>query len=161
MSARLRRACRPGGFGLLEVIIALALVALLTTLALPNYQAHLMRSHRTEARQALWQAAARLEQAHTLAGRYAQSNQSEAALADQDWLQAQWLDRVPPIGPVRYRIGFVGGQAEAQRYVLQARPENQQSGDACGVLLLSSEGQIGAAGVLAPRDPLSLKCWSH
>jgi prepilin-type N-terminal cleavage/methylation domain-containing protein len=44
---------RPHGFGLIEVIVALAIVAILMSIALPGYRRFLLRSHRIEAMHAL------------------------------------------------------------------------------------------------------------
>jgi len=44
---------RAHGFGLIEIIVALAIVAILMSIALPGYRRFLLRSHRVEAMHAL------------------------------------------------------------------------------------------------------------
>ncbi len=58
------------GFTLIEVMIALAIVAITTLVAASSYQGHLLRSHRAEAVQALLVAAAEQEKFHLGNGRY-------------------------------------------------------------------------------------------
>ena len=56
------------GFSLLELLIALACVALLTTLAWPSYQSLMLRNQRAQARAALLQAAHWFERAASANG---------------------------------------------------------------------------------------------
>jgi type IV pilus assembly protein PilE len=56
---------------LLELLVTLALVGILATLAYPSYQATLLRAHRTEAIDALLGLAAAQERFHIQHGRYA------------------------------------------------------------------------------------------
>lgn len=51
----------PAGFTLIELMITVAIVALLATIALPSYRNHILRSHRTEAKNALLDLAGREE----------------------------------------------------------------------------------------------------
>ena len=56
---------RNHGVTLLELMIVVAVVAILAGIAYPNYRAHVMRSNRSEARTALMQAAQSMEQCYT------------------------------------------------------------------------------------------------
>jgi type IV pilus assembly protein PilE len=58
------------GFTLIEVMVALAIVAVTTMIAAASYRSHLLRSHRAEAAQALLLAAAEQEKFHLSHGRY-------------------------------------------------------------------------------------------
>jgi type IV pilus assembly protein PilE len=58
------------GFTLIELVIALAIVAIVTSLAASTYRGHLRRGHRAEAVHALLAAAAEQEKFHLANGRY-------------------------------------------------------------------------------------------
>jgi type IV pilus assembly protein PilE len=49
------------GFTLMELLIVLAIVGMLATIAYPNYRQYLLRAHRTEGQTALQQTATRME----------------------------------------------------------------------------------------------------
>ncbi len=61
------------GFTLLDLVAALAIVALLACLAVPSYRGYLLRAHRSEARAALLALAAAEESFHTTCNAYAAS----------------------------------------------------------------------------------------
>jgi type IV pilus assembly protein PilE len=58
------------GFTLIELVIALAIVAITTAIAASSYRAYLRRGHRSEAVQALLAAAVEQEKFHLANGRY-------------------------------------------------------------------------------------------
>jgi type IV pilus assembly protein PilE len=58
------------GFTLIEVVIALAIVAITTMIAAASYRGYVLRSHRVEAVQALLAAAAEQEKFHLSHGHY-------------------------------------------------------------------------------------------
>jgi type IV pilus assembly protein PilE len=49
------------GFSMVEILTVLALISILGSYAYPNYQAHILRAHRTEAQAALVMLASQLE----------------------------------------------------------------------------------------------------
>lgn len=71
------------GVTLLELLIALAIAAILAAIAYPSYRQHLVRAHRTEAIQSLLAVAAEQERHHLAHGRYAERFRTadEAGLA--------------------------------------------------------------------------------
>ncbi|MCP1627054.1 type IV pilin protein [Pseudomonas nitroreducens] len=62
---------RERGFTLIELMIAVAIVAILATIAYPSYQRYVQRSHRVEAQAVLSEAAARQERYYSQNNAYA------------------------------------------------------------------------------------------
>ncbi len=58
---------------MVELLIAMAIVALIAALAYPSYHAQVLRAHRSEAIEALLAAAAEQEKYHLANGRYAEA----------------------------------------------------------------------------------------
>ena len=69
------------GFTLIELVIALAIVAITTMIAASSYRSQLRRSHRAEAVQALLVAAAEEEKFHLANGSY--GNRLDAAVGER------------------------------------------------------------------------------
>jgi type IV pilus assembly protein PilE len=128
------------GFTLLELTIALACTAILSSLAWPNYQALLQRNQRAQARTALLQAAHWLERAASANGNYP--------------APAEVPTSVLQIEGVNYKLSL---SSTAQTYTLSATPFGQQSADACGILTLS---HLGARGV-QNANTTAAQCWGR
>lgn len=61
---------KPNGFTLIELMITVAVVAILARIALPSYTEYVNRSHRANAKNTLLQAAQWMERAATTQGTY-------------------------------------------------------------------------------------------
>lgn len=135
----------PGGFTLIEAVITMAIVAILTAIALPGYLEHLRRANRNDARAALLQAAQFAERVRTESGTY-------AALA----LPAG-LARSPQSGTQQYAL-VATPAAGGAGYTITATPAAGGSmlADPCGALTLTQDGVRGRTGS-APLD----QCWSR
>jgi len=152
------------GFSLIEVLLVLAIVGLLSQVALPRYDAHVQRVHRTQAQQQLLALSQRLAQQHSFSGSFARSPQASQDDIHDDWLRAQGLNRWPTHASdaaQRYRIRFLDGAPQAQQHTLLAEPVGGQSSDPCGVLMLDQRHVRGAGGVLDSRAELTRRCWSR
>ena len=137
------------GFTLIEVVIALAIVAITTTLAIASYHGYLLRGHRIEAMQALLAAAAEQEKFHLAHGRYGDR-----------------LDAVPGSDPPglpvasrtlrgRYRLAVETADASTFRVVATAA---DQGGDPlCLRMSIDESGRRGAAD--AAGSDSTVKCW--
>ncbi|MFP3889614.1 type IV pilin protein [uncultured Ralstonia sp.] len=130
---------RPAAFTLIELLIALAVAAVLTVMAMQAWTRHRDRVELASARAALVAAMAEQERRHAHSGRYADfSGISEHAPGYA--LSAQWCD-----GRTLMQCMEVVAQP--------ARPDTR-----CGTLILRSTGErfIQAAGVREPAPPA---CW--
>lgn len=136
MVRRMRRTQR--GFTLIEVMIVVAIVAILAAVALPSYNEYIRRGHRAEARAGLLQGAQWLERASTATGIY------------PDDLAAT-LKTVPSS---RYTIAAV---SDGAAFTLTATPAGAQVGDRCGAYTLTNTGLRGANGVTT--GDIVTECW--
>lgn len=57
--------CHQGGFTLIEMMIAAAIIAILAAIAYPNYQHHVQQAHVTDGQAKLLELAGRLERCYT------------------------------------------------------------------------------------------------
>jgi type IV pilus assembly protein PilE len=121
------------GFTLVEVVIAVALVAVLMALAAPSYFTYVQRAHRTEAIALLLRVAACQERTRARTGAYDASKCLPAALP-------------------RYHFDYGSGTGP-MAWTVQARPLAAQLGDNCGMLALDHDGSRSAEGN-------GQKCWS-
>jgi type IV pilus assembly protein PilE len=128
------------GFTLLELLIALACIALLATIAWPSYQSLILRSQRAQARAALLQAAHWVERAASANGSYP--------------LAADVPTSVLQIDGQRYKMTIT---STAQSYTLSATPLGTQAADACGVLTLNHLGLRNVQGA----SQTAAQCWSR
>ncbi|KDB09105.1 hypothetical protein LIG30_1857 [Burkholderia sp. lig30] len=133
------------GFTLIELVVALAIVALLAGFAIPSYRQHVAQGHRASAVAALYRAAQHLE---TLDGALPSS------LPDG-------LARAPAEGRAVYRLRMRRPDGDSFiAYALEAQPlaPGPMRDDRCGVFSLRSDGTKGnvlAGGV----DEWEPACW--
>ena len=133
---------RPTGFTLIEVMIVVAIVAILAAIALPSYNEYIRRGHRADARAGLLQAQQWLERAATATGVYPTS-----LPASRTWSGD---------GTKRYDIALAAGATNAA-FTLTATPKGAQVGDKCGTYTLTHTGLRGANGVTS--GAIVTECW--
>ena len=146
---------RAMGFTLAELLIVLAVIALLGAVAYPSYSRQIIKARRIEAQMALVDTMQRQEQFR------AQHRSSLAFSAQANTEEARqfkwWLGR--DAAASAYEIdGYACAGREIEECIeLRARPgtENVDAGFAdpeCGTLTYSSTGALGASGT-------SGRCW--
>ena len=135
-----RTRASPGqlGFGLLELMIAMLVVAVLLSIAIPSYRQYLSRAHRAEAVQTLLAAAGCQERIRAQSGYY-DTSRCASGLDDRHY---------------SYLIEPVGEPASLT-YRLVAIPRGGAPGDRCGSLTLDHAGTraVSAAGASVAE------CW--
>ena len=135
------------GFTLIEVMIVVAIVAILTAIALPSYQEYIRRGHRAEARAALLQGAQWMERAATATGTYP--------------LTASFPPTLTTVPSGRYAISAASPPASAASgtaFTLTAAPQSGQTGDKCGSYTLTHTGTRGAAPLTGGATVAT--CWN-
>lgn len=150
------------GFTLIELMIAVAIVGILTAVALPSYTSYIQRANRADAKNVLLGLAQRLEQNYTLSGQYDQTQDGNAI---NDAMIATWgLNQSPTSGAPKYNITFRTNSLADTTYTIQATPAGSQSSDSCGVLSLN-ERNLKAANGSDPntagvsRSTATINCW--
>lgn len=130
------------GFSLMELMIAVAVMAILTVIAYPSYNNYIASAKRAEAKAALLEAAQYLERQFTAEGNYAGGNLASAGLAT-----------LPKEGDgAYYNLAL---NASGGRYTLTAIPTGAMNGDPCGLLTLDQGGQQGVSGATMT----AAECW--
>lgn len=137
-------------------MIVVALIGILTAIALPSYNQYVQRTHRANARAALLQASQWMERAATAQGTYPICNTT--------------VDATPPACQVpagfrqveggRYLIDFV---ATAGAYTLTAVPVSpSQTSDGCASFRLTQAGVRSQVATSTVTSPLTAaECWTR
>ena len=122
------------GFTLIELMIVVAIVAILTAIAYPSYQDSVRNARRGDAQALLVELANFMERTYTDNNAY---NPGGLALP---------FTVSPKTGTTFYNLGFSAGPT-ANSFTLQAVPVagSPQAGDFCGTLTLSNTGLKGSA----------------
>jgi type IV pilus assembly protein PilE len=115
------------GLSLIECLLAVAITALLSAMAVPMQAQAWQRAQRAQARLALAQASWWLEREAGWSGAY------PAQMPDSVWAS----DRLS------YVLSYAPNNGG---YVLRASPAGPQSGDGCGTLWINEQGSTGADG---------------
>jgi type IV pilus assembly protein PilE len=132
------RSRRHSGFTLLELVIVIAVIGTLLTLAIPSYQRYTQRAHRAEAIRIMLAIAGCQERVRSNTGFYDTSRCKEGYESDSHELRIE-----PP------------DSAASLVFVIFAEPQPGRD-DSCGSLSLDQAGTRGISG-----DPETLiKCWS-
>ena len=129
---------RSRGFTLVELMVAVAIVGILSAVAFPAYTTYVLRANRASAKAILMESAQFMERFYT---------------TNSFYTGAPLLSATVPKGAagsaIKYNISFsvVPG---ASAYTLQAVPNGGQAADTCGTLTLSNTGA---------QTPTTAGCW--
>jgi type IV pilus assembly protein PilE len=141
-----RRSC---GFTLVELVVTVAVIGILASIAYPAYLKQVAKSRRTAAKSALAEAAQYMERNMTLYNCYKYATASECAAGSGTTLTlpTTWQS-LPADGSGMYTLSFASGSPTASTYTLQAAPtaSSPQASDACGTLTLDNTGTRGVGG---------------
>jgi type IV pilus assembly protein PilE len=137
------------GFTLIELVIALAIVAITTSIAASSYRRYLQRGHRVEAVHALLVAAAEQEKFHLANGRYGDRLD---ALAGEDPPGLPVASRTPG---GRYLLSVPTADAAGYRVVATATDDSGDS--SCSNFSIDESGRRTATD-LGGSDSTA-RCW--
>ena len=165
-SVRRRHRLGMAGFTLIEVMITVAIVAILAAVAYPSYLDQVRRGNRAEARTALMENAQFLERNYTVNSCY---HRTDAGCATTTANVTLPLAQAPATGTAKYNITAdydldVAACARGDCFTLSAAPTGSMTGDPCGSLTLTHTGVRGADdydgnGTADADDVMS--CWQR
>jgi type IV pilus assembly protein PilE len=135
------------GFSLLELVIALAMAAVLVAYGVPAYVAYVARGHRIDAVVALHRAA-----------QHVTVNAVDTGAASA---LPPGLDRTPAHGRAVYRLELAGADDREGSYEIRAIPVDggPMGGDVCGTFVLDGLGTRSNR-TARTEDADSEACWS-
>ena len=130
------------GFTLIELMVVLAVAAILAAVAFPSYQGQVAKGRRADGKQALVELAQKLERFYTERGTFAGASLGGGGL-------------YPAVSSGGYYSLAIISQT-VDGFTLTATPRGNQAGDACGALGYNHLGDrsVGAGATLSPDQ-----CW--
>jgi type IV pilus assembly protein PilE len=153
----LTRQLRQSGFTLTELMIAVAIVGILATIALPSYRSYFSRSGRAEAKGILLETAQFLERNYTLNSCY---HRTDAACTTSTANVTLPYAQSPKTGTKKYDITVSYSTTSpctlGNCFTLSAAPTGTMVNDACGTLTLTNAGIRGQASGQTVDD-----CWQR
>lgn len=130
------------GFTLIELMIAVAVIAILSAVAYPAYNTQVRKSKRAAAKAEMVEYGQRAERQHTLNNSYAgfrfSENNSTTIASPRDGSRARYTITIAPA---------------ANTFTITAVPLGDQARDPCGTLT------VNQAGVKTPANTTALECW--
>jgi type IV pilus assembly protein PilE len=135
-----RRTAR--GFTLVEVMIVVAVVALLSAVAYPSYLAQVAKGRRTDGKQALVELAQKLERFYTERGTYVGATLGTSGL-------------YPAMSTGGYYALSIATQT-VDAFTITATPQGAQASDVCATL---GYNQLGEQTVSSAATLSAAKCW--
>lgn len=138
---------RQSGFTLIELMITVAVVGILASIAIPSYSDYVTRSRRNDARLSLAQSAQWMERFR------AENRGSYTGAALQPGTTVS-----PASGTAMYDIAVAVDDAGAT-YQITATPRGAMASDPCATYTLASDGRRTAAG--ESSGAVFDKCWNR
>ncbi|MDP2902189.1 MAG: type IV pilin protein [Methylovulum sp.] len=145
------------GFTLVELMVTVAVIGVLASIAYPSYQNNVMKSRRADAKSALLELSNFMERHATEFGCYMDSGADTQCGTGDDTLPLLPFITTPKTGTAYYDLVLF--PVDATSFTLSANPiaGGAQETDQCGSLTLTNTGVKG----VIPIDPAftAADCW--
>jgi type IV pilus assembly protein PilE len=143
------------GFTLIELMITVAIIAILASIAIPSYQQYVTRSNEAVAKSFLSEVASRQQAFYNDRRRYAASLADLGYPAANTQLGRDGQPAAAAVNPI-YQVAVRASSANNRTYVLDAVPQGvQATRSKCGTLSLTAQDVRSASG------PSGDTCWSR
>lgn len=137
------------GFTLIELMIVVAIVGILTAVALPSYLSYVKRGQRAELRTQMFAAAQYLNRFYAANDSFSATRDGTAITIPAD------LARSPATGSQLYQIDTATTVFGTTTFTLVYEPINGMDGDPCGKFRLDNTGLKSNTGNTMSRE----NCW--
>ena len=135
------------GFTLLELLIAVAVIGILVSIAYPSYLGQVRTARRADAQATLAGFSVAMERYYTeqAPSTYINATASASGAGPGAPIATLYPSEAPLDSATKY-YDLTINSASASAYDLRAAPKNAQVGDNCGTLTLTATGQKGITG---------------
>ncbi len=153
---------RQQGFTLVELVVAMVIIATLAAIAIPSYSSYVLKSHRTEAKGALLDLAASEERYYSTNNQYTTNPQllgypaasAPFAIGTGGYYMVEQIGLNPPVAPSGTSVG-----SPATFTITANAVGNQLKDTACFAYTVSSSGQQTAQNSALADN--SAACWAN